>query len=197
MSSLFWVSFGLLWLVVLFQGAALIEVVRRLAANPQWPAPDSIGADPLPMGTAAPVFEAPVVNNGSVLGSESFRGRRTLLAFTSPGCGTCEATFGTTLAAAENLNAETVLICNGPRDQCRDFAHRIFPGGVAIWDRDGHIGTSFRVYSTPVSVVLDEQWRVMKYGAPGVAGSPSHSLDVIQVVSESSPMATGASDTAL
>src|SRR5947209_20136478 len=98
MSAVFWVSFGLLWVIVLFQGAVLLEVVQKLAESRSAGSAGPIGADPLPPGTLAPVFEAPLADNGSVLDSRSLVGRRVLLAFTSPGCPSCEATFGSTLA---------------------------------------------------------------------------------------------------
>jgi peroxiredoxin len=188
MSGLFWASFAALWLVVLFQGAVLIEVVRRLAGvQSAAGSPDPIGADPLPTGSPAPAFEAPLVDNGSLVRSQSLRGRRVLLAFTSPGCASCEATFGATLAAARHLDAQTILICRGQRDECCHFARRHLPSGTAIWDVDGKIGASFRVRGTPVSVALDEQWRVIKYGAPLEAEELPSSLSVIAPASDPVP----------
>jgi methylamine dehydrogenase accessory protein MauD len=179
MSALFWASFALLWLVVLFQGAVLIEVVRRLAGVRSAGAPDTIGADPLPTGSPAPAFEAPLVDNRSLVRSQSLGGRRVLLAFISAGCASCDETFDLTLAAARHLDAQTILICRGPRDECRQFARRHLPSGTAVWDVDGKIGMSFRVHSTPLSVALDEQWRVIKYGAPLAAEDLPSSLTVV------------------
>jgi peroxiredoxin len=137
------------------------------------------------------VFEAPLVENGSTVASESLRGQRVLLAFTSPGCATCETTFGVTLAAASKLHAQIVLVCNGPQEECREFARRRFPSGVALWDRDGKISTSFGVRSTPISVALDEQWHVMKYGAPGIADDVPPLLHVVPPATSGAPTAAG------
>jgi peroxiredoxin len=173
MSTLFWVSFGALWVIVLFQGAILLEVVRRLADSPSPPAAEPISADPIPVGAVAPDFEARLLENGAALRSRALRGRRVLLAFTSAGCATCEATFGMTLAAARSLDAEPILVCSGARGDCRRFAHHHLPAGTALWDVDGAIAASFRVHSAPVSVALDEEWRVIKYGAPLLGGQPA------------------------
>jgi peroxiredoxin len=180
-SPAFWVSFGLLWVIVLFQGAVLLEVVQKLAERRSADSHASIGADPLPPGTRAPAFHAPRADTASALDSRSLLGRRVLLAFTAPGCPTCEVTFDSTVAAAQHLDAELIIVCGGQRDACRGFAQRHQSGRATVCDTDGAIAKAFRVHSTPVSVAVDEQWQVIKYGAP----SPGDVASPIAVIAPS------------
>jgi hypothetical protein len=41
-----------------------------------------------------------------------------------------------------------------------------------VWDVDGDVAKLFRVHGAPVSVALDEQWHVIKYGAPSPGDVP-------------------------
>ncbi len=168
MSTLFWVSFGALWAIVVLQAGVLLEVVRRLAAEPAT-APAPTTADALAPGALAPDFTAHLVENGKRFDSVSLRGRRVLLAFVSPGCQACEDTFALTQETAARLDARLVVVCGGERPACRDLLTRHVPNEASLWDADGSIAKRFGVAGTPLAVVLDEQGRVVKYGRPEIA----------------------------
>lgn len=175
---LFWVSYGALWVILLLQTAVLLEVVRRLAKTPGLPSVQR-GADPLETGTKAPKFTAPVLGDGTFLDSDTLLGRQFLVHFVSPTCPTCEETLGVTLDIGERLGAELLAVCRGERASCEDFVRRHLPGTVSVWDEGDEIARRFQVHSSPLSVLVDEEWRIVKYGRP-LTGDEKEAMAVVE-----------------
>ncbi|MBE1491064.1 peroxiredoxin family protein [Plantactinospora soyae] len=166
-STLFSVSYGVLWLIVLAQTYVLLKIIRGRGI--------SVGAagggadrpaEPLPAGSPAPDFKAPQLGQAEFLNSHRLRGNRVLLAFVGPDCFVCARSTPALQKISHVTEAKLILVCLGPADRCTDFVARYAPTAVALHDETGALAQRFRASKTPAAVLLDEAWRILQYGAP-------------------------------
>lgn len=168
-TELFYVSYIALWALVIFHTLVLLEVVRRMGAGSE-----GVGGQVLPAeegnllesGTKAPTFETPEVLSGIVIRSEALQGQPTLLVFVAPHCPACKDVAEELEAFCRRVKARLVALCQGRAEDCARLAKDHLPGILVLLDESGAIANSFRVTWTPTAVLLDNQWRVLRYGVP-------------------------------
>ncbi|MHB8685979.1 MAG: TlpA family protein disulfide reductase [Candidatus Dormibacteraceae bacterium] len=177
----FLASYVALWLLVALQAAVLLEVVRRLA---RLDVPVGVLAGRLPGGSEAPDFEAEELSSDRLLTSAELRGKRVLLSFVNTSCARCKKSLPAMRTIAERSSAELILVCSGERDACSqqmgDNGDRV----RMLWDVSGAIGRQLAVTDVPEAVLIDEDWRILKYGRPG---TEDDELLLIESVRSSEP----------
>lgn len=124
--------------------------------------------DGLQPGTAAPPFSLPTMD-GATISLDDYRGRRTLLVFSDPGCGPCDELLAE-LARRHRLAPEDsplLLVSRGEVEENRRKieAHGIeFP--VVIQPR-WRLSRQYGIFSTPVGFLIDGDGLIARNVAKG------------------------------
>lgn len=167
-TTLFYVTYAVLWVLVIFQALTLIEMVRQRevsngSADTRFQA-EKMGL--LPTGTLTKAFEAPELGTGRLVQSQSWLGQPTLLVFVSPTCRYCELVANEVVDMHWKHNVRLVAVCKGERDLCLAFTTAHLPDVLALHDESGAIDRQFEVKGTPTALLLDHEGRVLRYGLP-------------------------------
>jgi hypothetical protein len=178
-----WILVIAAFLVVAFLGLALAGVVRRLdelrteveqIRLEQGELAEAAHVEGgLPVGSAAPAFEAPL-EGGGTLSSASLAGAAHLIVFADPTCEACEALVPDLLGAATGGDVPPVVIVGE--------AGKVWPGGWlpapgsedragVVRDEGGRIADAFASGFSPHVFVVDEGGFVTAQGsADSMAG---------------------------
>lgn len=201
-STLFSISYIGLWLIVLFQTSVLIGIIRRVSPNVHLADGGFMSrVNPLPHDSAAPEFTTvALANNESVSSARDLSGRRTLLGFVTPGCGQCLDAISSAVPVARNYAARLVVLCGGTAKPCTEhFISR--PGGdedepLLLLDEDRAIANLYGVNGTPVFVLINQDWRIERYGAPDDSGELRQPAQAEEpTVADQSDLVHGGSET--
>lgn len=168
-SNLFYLSYGLLWVLVLFQSLVLLELVRRAATGTKESGVlhHLAAQDVSPLkGAPAPTLTAPDASTGVAVSSASLFAQRTLLVFVAPNCSGCEAVAGEVEGFRSRRGAQLALMCQGTEEECETWARDHFSGGRVLVDRGGHIAGLFKISSTPSAVLVESGGQTLRYGLP-------------------------------
>lgn len=178
--TLFVVSYFALWTIVAFQTVVLLELVRRSAsASPDEMANSATSG--LAAGTPAPTFAAALIDGdrsrpkdqAPIMDFSELVGTPTLLSFISPRCPTCVEALDTIRHMAARSDARLCFVCDGGWGDCVEFRRRhLYGHEILVSDATSTITSDYRALSPPVTVLVDEGWRVAKYGRPGEAVDP-------------------------
>lgn len=195
---MFWLSYFALWALVIFQTAVLVELVRRVSGRQAHGSEPYISADALEKGTPAPEFVSPRLGRiEGMLDSRAHHGRRVLLGFLSADCFDCRLAAKRAPEAATRLGAELVCICRGTLESCTEFAEKFLPGIDVGHDSQGGIGSSYHIGKTPMFVLVDESWRVSRYGYPVLGNDPTLGYGVPATLTTSTAIERGPDDNRL
>jgi peroxiredoxin len=126
--------------------------------------------DGLKPGTPAPAFTLPD-SSGEEVALERYRGQRTLLVFSDPHCGPCEALAphlsrlsGTCRAAGLQL----LMVSRGDAEENRQKVRRHgFDFPVAL-QQHWEVSRAFGIFATPVAFLINEQGVIEREVAQGV-----------------------------
>jgi peroxiredoxin len=159
------ISYIALWVLVLFQTLVLLELVAQGRGSPTpTVVPPAALEDMLPTGSHAPSFALALAGSTESISSETLTGTPTLLAFVSPTCTTCDAVADELAGYRRASRASLVVICSGPSEACAVFATSRFPAARTLIDERGEVAKSFKIPTFPTAVLVDENWRILKYG---------------------------------
>jgi peroxiredoxin len=164
MNGPFYLSYGVLWAIVIFQSLVVIGLVRALydRRTPEAPtATESSGmaGETLPDFTVDDVFGAPIE-------SRSLLGRPTALLFVSPDCESCAVTLQELDALVRRMDGNVVVFCRSDPSRCRSMAHHYGLGVPVACDEDRAVGDLLRVSATPTAVLVGADGRIESYGHP-------------------------------
>jgi peroxiredoxin len=164
----FWVSYAALWMLILFHTLVLLELVRRSSQQPMGSHGARIGKTTtyLESGTVAPILDATDARTGETVSTSLLRGRHAVLFFTTSGCPACKAAVSEIEDFRKGVGAHLILVCHGDASECVTFASEHLPDAYTLLDGEGVIGDRFGVNEVPMAVLLDEEWRVLRYGHP-------------------------------
>ncbi len=120
------ISIVALWVLVLFETVLLLRLLRALGHMKQQgaftPPMNSSEEWGLAVGEQAPSFVATDYEDRPVQLAD-FHGQRRILAFTLPGCASCESTMKALDAFVQQEEAAVVLVIGGPdRDRNQAYA---------------------------------------------------------------------------
>jgi|GEM_PF-4119173 len=165
-SIIFFCSYIALWVLVLFETLVLVVLVRQLGSQQTKVTSETkeVSETLLATGSKAPEFQASEVLTRNIVKSNTLRGHYLLLVFISPYCSTCEAIVGDLESFRAKLNARLLVVCSGAKKESSSFVEKHLPKTQVILDHDGSISRNFKISGTPMAVLLDSEWSIVRYG---------------------------------
>lgn len=159
-------SIGLLWLVAIIQGAVIIALVHQLAALRSIANAGAPVLSNLPIGSLAPEFSATELLSNRALHSSSFRGHRVAICFMNADCHVCRGlAFELSQKSADAL-AGLVIYYDGIVSSV-GAAFQALAGKVPVLCKDkSDVSMQFGLDQFPVTVVIDETWRIAATSHP-------------------------------
>lgn len=165
MTSLFWTSYGALWLLTIIMGIAMLIMLREHADVMLGSAEGRSRLHGPPEGTVAP--RRPVE---TVAGPNIDVDKPSIIIFLSVDCQPCwqRRTLISSFATDEKARINTVVCCAGSADAVREFRSELGDDVTLLLDEDGTTTARWRVFMTPFAVGLDRDDLVVgKLGNPG------------------------------
>jgi methylamine dehydrogenase accessory protein MauD len=160
MSLAFWISYAVLWLMVIGIGAILLGVLRTV----YWQGGPSDAADVLGPHVA-PAFRVADLD-GNQFSNADIAGQLTALLFASPNCTSCMTTLEQLNALSSKVKGNVVVVCQGSREDCALLGQRHHLTQQIVVDEDAEMGRLFKISGTPTAVILDELGRIISVGHP-------------------------------
>ena len=171
MSTLFYVSYAALWLLLLAMGVLLLLLYRHFGMMSLGTL-EGVQRDGLPIGSLAPAISG-VTAEGKDTAWEPRRGQPQLLLFAAPDCEPC-ATITPILSQLARTTADGGLgiaaVVPGPRDEVARFVARHHPPFPCLAEDGSGAFPRFRVRVTPFGFVIGTDGRVLAKGLCGDAG---------------------------
>lgn len=165
-SAWFLVSYGALWVLVIFLSAVCVGLVLgvyRLQERVRAGISSSPGESL--RGKEAPRFRAVDVA-GRRFESRDLAGETTALLFVSPDCVSCAVTLEELSALKSKAGGKVVVVCRADREQCGRLAELYGLDVTFLVDEDLEISNLFEIITVPTAVLIDEEHRVGSYGQP-------------------------------
>ncbi len=162
MSLPFWLSYGALWLVVLYLTVVVLGLARAL---------HRLGDENLTISTAglkgepAPDFSVTDLS-GRTIESADLEGRLSALLFVSPDCSTCSVTLAEMNAIQAKTNGHVIVFCRSTGDRCAQMAETYGLNVPVVVDEDLEISRLFEVAAAPTAVLIGADGRIDSYGQP-------------------------------
>jgi hypothetical protein len=164
MTEIFYASYAVLWLIVVIQGFAFLEILRQQAALRRRLGPDQ-GASLMPgsVETGAPLPELDGVDpmTGEVTAwGRYLRHEIGIAAFVTPRCPKCHEVAEGVAELWPNLRHETdiVAIVQGQRDDVRKFiAETGLPASITVVDEDGVMAERLGISITPSAMTIRDR----------------------------------------
>jgi cytochrome c biogenesis protein CcmG, thiol:disulfide interchange protein DsbE len=153
-----------LWAIVVLQ-IGLILILYRQVGLVYLGQRSARQRDGLPIGAAAPPWEAPDQDGDSVR-LEEFRGRPLVLAFADPGCGPCQKLFPELRDFHAEHGSEVAVACiSSPNDfENRKMATEHGLEFPVLTQHASTISDLYAVVATPFLYVIDEEGVVREKG---------------------------------
>jgi thiol-disulfide isomerase/thioredoxin len=167
MSTLFYVSFAALWLLLLTMGVLVLLLYRHFGVMSLGTL-EGVQRDGLAIGSVAPPISG-VTAAGQDTRWEPKRGQPQLLLFAAPDCEPCATVLPHIdgLARAVNGDLGIVAVMPGPRDEVTRFVERYRPRFPCLAEDGSGAFTRYRVRVTPFGFVLGSDGRVLAKGLCG------------------------------
>lgn len=159
-SIAFDISYGVLWLLVIVETALLIGLVRVMHELQQQGA--GLGGRHALTGEEVPSFEAVDTRGGSITNHDV--ADRVML-FVATDCPACVTTLDE-LHVLEHKGSGVVLVCNGDQEDCERLTAERRLEVPLIVDVAQSLAKKFQVSAYPTAVIIDEDGRIARYGAP-------------------------------
>lgn len=167
MHAPFWVTYGLLWALVLFQGVVVLGLTHTAYGRRANGAgsPGEEGADDSLRGRLVPPFTATDLA-GRKVDSAVFLDRTTAVLFVSPSCSSCAATLDEMAALVTKTNGNVIVICRSSPDRCRRLAEKYDVDVSVVADTEFRISKLFGVTRVPTAVLVNDEGIVDSFGHP-------------------------------
>jgi peroxiredoxin len=189
MATAFYISYAVLWLLVVFQSLVLLGLARTVyqANAGREPEASPVGDGRL-IGEPAPSFTAPDVSGGSI-DREYLLGRSSALLFVTPDCTSCMATLDEVEALRAKVDGNVLVVCRASAEECGQLRETYRLENVpVIIDEDLEVSRLFDVHVAPTAVLVGANGRIQTYGQPMrgeefaamVAGGEGQPADVAQ-----------------
>lgn len=184
MNGLFWLSYAVLWLVVVIACVGLIAVYRHLGQQLLATTVGRARQGPAE-GTRFPAAVLTDIEGATIaLGT-----RARFLFFAAVGCKTCEAALPALQPFADRHRTrfETVLIVLGTTEEARRMGAELLPSLRVVADSRWKLGAAVRVSSTPYAVLLDDRNIVIAKGMPAHAADFDWFVEQLEVAQGDRP----------
>ena len=166
-STLFYVSYIALWLLLLTIGVLVLLLYRHFGMMSLGTL-EGVQRDGLPVGSEAPPISG-VTADGRDTRWEPRRGQPQLLLFAAPDCEPCAAVLPHVerLARAVDGSLGIAAIVPGPRDEVARFVQRYRPPYPCLAEDGSGAFPRYRVRVTPFGFVVGSDGRVLAKGLCG------------------------------
>lgn len=153
----FGVSYGLLWLLVVFHALLIVALLRQLVELRSLVETGSdVLSDPVARrGAKAPRFTTTDARSGRRLSLDTFAGRRGVLLFLSSGCRTC-LRLASSLKDLSDEPTKLIVVC---KDQA--IVSELSPRVLCAVDGVTEIAAQYGIAGLPAAVVIDEAQTVV------------------------------------
>ena len=167
MSTLFYVSYVALWLLLLTMGVLVLLLYRHFGVMSLGTL-EGVQRDGLPIGSVVPPISG-VTAAGQDTRWESRRGQPQLLLFAAPDCEPCATVLPHVerLAQAVNGSLGIAAVVPGPRDEVARFVERYRPSFACLAEDGSGAFTRYRVRVTPFGIIVGSDGRVLAKGLCG------------------------------
>jgi hypothetical protein len=153
-------SIGLLWIVVIIQGAIILAFVHQLAALRDLANTGAPTLAKLPVGAPAPEFTALELQSNRAVPSSSFAGRRIVLCFMNADCHVCRRlAFEISQQPADAL-AGLVIYYEGMSATVGAVFQELAEKIPVLCKDAVDLSVQFGLDKFPVAVVIDETGRI-------------------------------------
>lgn len=165
MSITFYISYAVLWVLVVLSSAVVLGLVRLVSQLQHANVSANDTTVGLKTGQVAPTFQAPDLS-GMPIDSKDFAGRLSALLFVSPNCPSCTASLYEMEALSSKAQGSVTVVCQAGHDDCVRLAatHRLDVRTIA--DEDEAISRLFGISSFPTAVLINESGHIQSYGHP-------------------------------
>jgi methylamine dehydrogenase accessory protein MauD len=150
-----------LWILVLFLGFLLLGALRSVAlvrwqmAQLEATMPSRVGRSGLRPGKKAPDFTLPDLAGG-VVALQSYVGRKLLLVFMQPGCGSCRTIVPELNRLQDTGETQVLVLHNSDTEAVRRWLKELRPHfPVAVQERF-NLSKRYEVFATPFAFLIDE-----------------------------------------
>ena len=175
MSTVFYVSYGALWLLVLTMGVLLLLLYRHFGMMSLGTL-EGVQRDGLPVGAVAPPIGG-VTAAGEDEGWEPRRGRPELLLFASPDCEPCKTVLPyVNRLATKGKGLGITAVVPGPRESVARLVEQYDPPYPCLAEDGSGAFNRFRVRVTPFAFVIGADGRVL---AKGLCNDPGRLRDLM------------------
>jgi thiol-disulfide isomerase/thioredoxin len=167
MSTLFYVSYAALWLLLLTIGVLVLLLYRHFGMMSLGTL-EGVQRDGLPVGSVAPPISG-VTASGHDTAWAPKRGQPQLLLFAAPDCEPCATVLPHVerLARAVNGDLGIAAVVPGPRDEVARFVERYRPPFACLAEDGSGAFTRYRVRVTPFGFIIGADGRVLAKGLCG------------------------------
>lgn len=165
MPPFYYISYAILWTLVILQGAVLIGILRLVYQMRQADISANSNTIGLKSGQKAPTFTGTDLNGVSI-SSRDLSGRPNALLFISSSCPSCMATLYDMESVSKKAQGNVTLVCRSSHEECVQItsAHKL--AARTIVDDDQHISRLFGISTTPTAVLIDSRGLIESYGKP-------------------------------
>jgi hypothetical protein len=167
MSTLFYVSYVALWLLMLTI-AVLVLLLYRHFGMMSLGTLEGVQRDGLPIGSVAPAISG-ITAAGQTIAWEPKRGQPQLILFAAPDCEPCAAVLphAGRLAHAVDGTLGITVVVPGPRGEAARFAERYRPPFPCLAEDGSGAFGRYRVRVTPFAFVVGGDGRILAKGLCG------------------------------
>jgi thiol-disulfide isomerase/thioredoxin len=163
-STVFWIAFGALWLLVLVQGILLLLVYRHfglLALDTS----EGVERDGLLVGQVAPAIVG-VNSAGASVPWEPPAGESALLLFASTDCGPCAEVlpYVDALSTDSDQRLSVLTVVAGPPERAGELIEKFKTHHLCLAEDGNRIFDTYRVRVTPFAFIVGADGRVRNKG---------------------------------
>ncbi len=162
-SLAFFVSYALLWFLVICLALIVVALVRTLAAIRLEGAGASGNGDPV--GETVPEFKG-IDIRGAPFDSRDLAGRARAFLFVSTTCRSCITTLDELRALKTKAGGAVVVICRDRRQDCIQLLGDDEIEARVVVDEEHAISDLFGISSVPTAVLVDRNDTIERYGYP-------------------------------
>jgi methylamine dehydrogenase accessory protein MauD len=166
----FWISYVVLWLLLLIAVFLLMGTLRSLSLlefrlkQVEATRPSRINRYGLRRGAKAPDFTLPSVAGGTV-SLQEFLGRRVLLVFVQPSCGPCNAVAPTLNRLVTEGEYQVVAISTGDFKAVQEWANKVGAKFPVLVQEKLSVSLRYQVLATPFAFLINEEMHIQSRGA--------------------------------
>ncbi len=157
MTTAFYVSFILLWVVTIVLFLIVLGLVRSVYDLRRQVAV-AVGEP-----RRAPHFQAPTLT-GEIIDTRDIARAPYALLFVTPDCPNCRQAVTSLGPVRKRVGSNIVILCNGDADASARLARLVEPGVRFALDEGGAVGKAFGITSSPMTVVVDEEGQIRSFG---------------------------------